>query len=113
MITVSVAATMKLTARNVNITGITFIEKQVQRALFGMDTATERITVMYTVFVLSSVYPLSHYLTTLTAAVQSGSFSTVLQMTAAQYNSTALLQATSSSITIGTLPHHIHTYLYL
>ena len=101
---------MKLTARNVNITGITFIEKQVQRALLGMDTAMERITVMYTVLVPSSVYPLSHYLTTLTAAVQSGSFSTVLQMTAAQYNSTALLQATSSSISIGTLPHHIYTH---
>lgn len=98
MIAVSIAATMKLTTRNINITRISIGNyKQIKRELL----VAESISILYSVFVPSSVYPLSYYLSTLTTAVQSGSFSTILQLKAAQYNSTALLHATSSSITIG------------
>ena len=89
---------MKLKARNVNITSISLSSSNIRRPLL---LVADSITVVYTVLIPRTVYPLSYYINALTTAVQSGSFSTVLQANALQYNAASLLHATSSSIGIG------------
>ena len=105
VISVSIAATMKLKTENVNISSMSLLPM-----LSSLKTS---ITVVYSVVIPNTVYPLSYYLNALTTAVQSGSFSTVLQRNALQYNSTALLDATSSSITIIGTSIHLHAHKHV